>query len=112
MRVPHSHQTKLAFPTEVLLWKVFIMSTSRNGQSHQGCFPQLATEELATITAYLHNHIYTIKLILSVPNKTLLKINQTTGKGLLSAGSNQAPAFLAPASASTHCNKPSRYLPG
>lgn len=37
---------------------------------------QATVAGLATITAYLHNHIYTIiKLILSDPNKTLLKIN-------------------------------------
>lgn len=48
---------------------------------------------LATITAYLHNDIYTtITLIFSNPNKTLLKINQTTQKGLLSTGSNQTLA--------------------
>lgn len=40
----------------------------------------------ATIPEYLHNHIYTtITLILPNPNKTSLKISQTTQKGLSSA---------------------------
>lgn len=111
--VSHSHQKKTAFPPEVLGWRILILRT-RNGPSHQGCSPSLTTVEgLVTITAYLYNYIYTtIKLILSDPNKTLLKINQTTRKALLSAASNHAPASPVPASALTHCNKPSPYLPG
>lgn len=90
-KVSPSQQTKIAFPTEVLRWRVIIMRPTGNGQSLHGCSPQPTTVEgLATITAYLHNHIYAaIKLILSEPNKTLLKINQTTCKSLLSAGSHQ-----------------------
>lgn len=72
--------------------EVFIMRTG-NAISHGGFSKHTTVAGLATITAYLHNHIYTtITLILSNPNKTLLKINQTMQKGLLSSGSNQTLA--------------------
>lgn len=48
----------------------------------------------------------TIKLILSDPKKTLLKISQTTQKGLLSAGGNHTLASMVSAPAFTHYNKP------
>lgn len=76
--VSHSHQTKTSFPYKVCGERVFIMGTTGNGQFRQGCRPQWRTSHnyCIFIQPYLHNN----KLILSDPNKTLLKINSTTGK--------------------------------
>lgn len=76
--VSHNHQTKTSFPYKVCGQRVFIMGTTGNGQFRQGCRPRqrISHNYCIFIQPYLHNN----KLILSDPNKTLLKINSTTGK--------------------------------
>lgn len=72
-RVSHN-QTKISFPYKSL--QLVGIHYGNNWKWLALPRVQATVAGLATITAYLHNHIYTIiKLILSDPNKTLLKIN-------------------------------------
>lgn len=63
-----------AILTEVLRWR-FSLWEQLEVQSHRGCFSEHTTVDgLTTITAYLHNHIYTtIKLILPIQTKSCSK---------------------------------------